>query len=97
MRIEAIRPGMSPIESGSQGGTGVEVRSFKDTIKEAISKVNKMQLKADEMSVNFALGKVENTHEVMIAIEEARLALQFLVEVRNRLVEAYQEIMRMQV
>ena len=97
MRIEAIKPTVGFSGIGLQRSLGVQTKSFKDTIKEALSRINRMQLKADEMAVNFALGKVENTHEVMIAIEEARLALQFLVEVRNRLVDAYQEIMHMQV
>lgn len=97
MRIEAIKPATGFSEIEFQRSSGVQSKSFKETIKEALSKINKMQLKADKMAVNFALGRVENTHEVMIAIEEARLALQFLIEVRNRLVDAYQRIMYMQV
>jgi flagellar hook-basal body complex protein FliE len=46
---------------------------------------------------SLATGEAQNLHQVMISLEEARLGLQLLVQVRNRLLESYQEILRMQV
>jgi len=62
-----------------------------------LSNVNNQQLKADRMSQEFAVGKSDNVHELMITLTEAKLALDLTIQVRNRAVEAYQEIMRMQV
>ena len=48
-------------------------------------------------SEEFALGKVDDIHKPIIAMEKASIALELLVQVRNKAVEAYQEIMRMQI
>jgi flagellar hook-basal body complex protein FliE len=52
---------------------------------------------ADEMAVDFALGKIDNIHDVMIAQEKANIALQYTVQLRDAFLDAYNEIMRMQV
>ena len=71
--------------------------SFKKLMRTALSHVNDLQVVAHEASRKFATGESENLHELMIALEEAKLALNFTVEVRNKAVEAYQELSRMQV
>lgn len=73
--------------------------NFQDVFKEAIEKVNGLQIEADQKSIDFALGGVTapDIHEVMISMEKASLALNLTIEIRNKLVESYQEIMRMQV
>jgi flagellar hook-basal body complex protein FliE len=71
--------------------------NFQDFLKEALSEVNDLQLKADSQVVGFASGLSNiDIHDVMIGMEQAHLALQLTIEVRNKMVEAYQEIMRMQ-
>ncbi len=75
-----------------KNGTG-----FKDTINNYVSEVNDLQVKAGESIENFATGKVENVHEVMIAMSKAEVSFKFMMETRNKLVDAYKEIMRMQV
>jgi flagellar hook-basal body complex protein FliE len=60
-----------------------------------IGEVNKLQMKAEEMDQQFAAGTIENVHEVTIAAEKAALALDLTIQIRNKVVEAYQEIMRM--
>jgi len=72
-------------------------RSFKEMLGGALSDVNNLQLKADGMSQKFAVGKIDNVHELMITLTEAKLALDLTIQIRNRAIEAYQEIMRMQV
>ncbi|HEY8543100.1 MAG TPA: flagellar hook-basal body complex protein FliE [Pseudothermotoga sp.] len=69
---------------------------FADILKNAIEKVNQIQKNAEQMSADFALGKISNIHEVIIEAEKATIALRLTTEVRNRIVQAYQEIMRMQ-
>lgn len=73
------------------------IGSFKDVFSDALNKVNDLQNNADDMKVKLATGEVNDIHTVMIASEKASLALQLTVQIRNKLVDAYQEIMRMQV
>jgi len=71
--------------------------SFKDIIDQTLQNLNENQLKSEETVKSFLTGEVKDIHTVMIALEEAKLSMQLAVEVRNKLVEAYQEISRMQV
>ena len=71
--------------------------SFKELIKDTIGGVNKLQKNADELAVKLATGDVEDVHRAMIAMQKAKLALDLTIQVRNKVIEAYQEIMRMQV
>ncbi len=74
-----------------------DVPSFSDTLKQLISDVNDLQLKADEQMRLMAAGQAENLHDVMIAVEKAGISFELLMEIRNKVLEAYQELMRMQV
>lgn len=71
--------------------------SFADFLNNAVSQVNDLQLQSENLNTAFAAGKTDNIHQVMIAAEKAEIALQFTVQVRNKILEAYQEIMRMPV
>jgi flagellar hook-basal body complex protein FliE len=71
--------------------------SFPQIFKEMVSNTNDLQGKAQQIAEKFALGEVTDIHEVMIAAEEAGVALDLVMEIRNKLIESYQEIMRMQV
>ena len=73
------------------------VVNFKETVSNYVNEVNNLQLKAGESIENFATGKVENVHEVMIAMSKAEVSFKFMMETRNKLVDAYKEIMKMQV
>ena len=71
--------------------------SFKKLLQNNLNKVNEMQLLSHQESIKFATGESDNLHELMITLEEAKLALQLAVEVRNKILDAYQEIIRMQI
>jgi flagellar hook-basal body complex protein FliE len=71
--------------------------SFPQVFKEMVNNTNDLQGKAQDIAEKFALGEVTDIHEVMIAAEEAGVALDLVMEIRNKLLDAYQEIMRMQV
>jgi len=71
--------------------------NFKELLKNAIDNVNELQKQADKLSNDFATGKISNIHEVIIAAEKASLSLKLTTEVRNRIVESFREIMRMQI
>lgn len=64
---------------------------------ELVSKVNDIQVQSDKSIQGLASGENKNLHEVMIAVEKASISFQFMSQVRNKALEAYQEVMRMQV
>lgn len=72
-------------------------RSFAEILKDAIGEVNRLQKEARQAIEDLAVGKEENIEKVVFTLQKADVALRLLVEVRNKAIEAYQEIMRMQV
>jgi len=70
---------------------------FGEMLKTSIAEVNQAQISADHASEQIAAGETKNLHGAMIKLEEADISLRLMVQVRNKAVEAYQEIMRMQV
>ena len=84
-------------ESAREVGKSKDSKSFMAYMKEGISAVNEIQSTADKMSTNLATGKQENIHETMLAISQAEIGFKLMVQIRNKALEAYQEIMRMQV
>jgi flagellar hook-basal body complex protein FliE len=61
-----------------------------------VNQTNDLEKTADQMVVDFASGKIDSIHDVMIAQEKANIALQYTVEIRNKVLEAYNDIMRIQ-
>ncbi len=74
-------------------GTG----SFADTLQTAIGSVNELQKTSDKSMQNLATGRTDNIADVMMAAEKADIALRLMVQVRNKIIDAYQEVMKMQV
>ncbi len=70
---------------------------FGEFLKDSVAEVNKAQGAADHAAQQIAAGETKNLHDAMIKLEEADISLRMLVQVRNKAVEAYHEIMRMQV
>lgn len=70
---------------------------FGDWFTQQVSTVNATLVNADHEVQRLASGEVQNLHEVMIHMEEAKLSFQLLAQVRNKILDAYQEVMRMQV
>ncbi len=71
--------------------------NFSKILKDAIYEVNDQQIKSEVMNQKLAIGEVDNLHDVVIASEKAELALNLTIEIRNKLVDAYNELMRMQI
>lgn len=71
--------------------------SFPQIFKEMVGNTNELQNKAQLLAEKFVMGEVSDIHEVMVAAEEAGIALELVMEIRNKLIEAYQELMRLQV
>jgi flagellar hook-basal body complex protein FliE len=66
-------------------------------LTDAMNKLNTQQQNVDQLNSQFAKGEISDVHQIMIASEKASLGLQLTVQVRNKVIDAYQEIMRMQV
>jgi flagellar hook-basal body complex protein FliE len=95
LRSTAAQAGGKTTESpaAAQGGA-----DFAQVLKSSIDKVNNAQKQANAMAENLAAGdNSQNLHEVMIALQTASISFQEMVQVRNRLVSAYQDMMNMQV
>ena len=101
MPIEPVQPpGISPL-SGAPGAIPSSraqgARDFKEVFTRYLKDVNDLQIEADKAVRDLMVGKTENLHEVIAAMSEADLSFRLMMQIRNRLVEAYQQIMRMQV
>jgi len=70
---------------------------FLETLTKSMEEVNDEQLKADQSIKDIVAGKSKNIHETMLQIQKAELSLKTMMQVRNKILEAYKEIMRMQV
>ena len=71
--------------------------SFTDSISSALEAVSQAEFDADAIAQDVAMGGDSSVHELMVAMTKASLSVDLLVQVRNKAVEAYQEIMRMQI
>lgn len=97
-----VESGGSKITTGdnliSKGSNVTEAgKSFSDTLTEAISNVNELQKESDKKIQELTTGKTDDVASVMITAEKADIALRTMVQVRNKIIDAYQEIMKMQV
>jgi flagellar hook-basal body complex protein FliE len=83
-----------PAETAAAAGGA----DFAQVLKNSIDQVNSAQKQATQMAENLAAGNSDqNLHEVMVALQTASISFQEMVQVRNRLATAYQEVMNMQV
>jgi flagellar hook-basal body complex protein FliE len=82
---------------GSVGSAAAPKTNFADQLKNAVAEVDGLQTRREEMVEKMVTGETAEVHDVMIAAKESQLAFELLLEIRNKLLESYQEIMRMQV
>jgi len=89
-----VSAGLPDGRVGSQGVNGVR---FGELVSRGIGEVNQQLLTSQVDLQQLATANVQNLHQIMIRLEESRLSFQLLLQVRNRLLEAYQDVMKMQV
>ncbi|GAB4242908.1 MAG: flagellar hook-basal body complex protein FliE [Acidobacteriota bacterium] len=70
---------------------------FKKLLQEAVNEVDQAQKVSDQEVNKLLEGEIQDVHSAMIALQKADLSFQLMMQVRNKLIEAYQEVMRMQV
>jgi flagellar hook-basal body complex protein FliE len=81
-----------PRSEGSEKSSG-----FGEVLKDAISTVNELQKQSDQEIQKLMTGESTDLHTTVIAMQKADISFQMMMQVRNKIVQAYQEIMRMQV
>jgi flagellar hook-basal body complex protein FliE len=89
--------GVSPAPLGKQMLSSRPSVTFSDALKGAVAETGKLQREADGAAINALTGNTGSLNQAMIALEKADISFRTLLQVRNRVLEAYQEIMRMQV
>jgi flagellar hook-basal body complex protein FliE len=80
-----------------QKSAKAEGADFGDILKETIGEVNELQEKGQEAMADLATGQVKDLHQAAIAIDKAELSMKMMLEVRNKAINAYKEILRTQI
>ncbi len=89
------------LESLTNSGSIVKAKqvqspeSFGDMLGQALNEVNQLKIEADEAINNLAAGKQKDIHQTMIDLEKADVAFQLLMQIRNKIIAAYETVMRM--
>lgn len=93
----AIQPIDFPTISTESDATKAQGSKFGDSLTNALDNLQGAQSKADDLSMQVATGKLTNIHDYMIAANQAELATQLTVAVRNKAVDAFNQVMNMSV
>ena len=91
--------GLKPVDEKSRPGqpSRVEKPSFKKVMNDLVKDVDQLHKAAEETTEKLVTGELEDVHQVVVAMEEAQTSFRLMMEIRNKMVEAYKEIMKMQV
>jgi len=95
-----VNGGLKPPTIGMEkpaGDKSAGESSFGSVLKDAIQDINKLQNDADQAIAKVQLEDAGSIHDAMIALEKAGISFQVMMQVRNKILDAYQEVMRMQV
>ena len=95
--IESGMQSLTPFSPQKKGGVEGAQGSFRKMLQTSIAEVNQLQNAADNSIEQLVAGRSRNLHETMIAMEKADISFRLMMEVRNKIIEAYNEVMRMQV
>jgi flagellar hook-basal body complex protein FliE len=95
--IKSTLPGKFPALGINSPAESPETEKFSDFLSRAIGSVDDLSRESDRLAVDLALGKPVELHQVMLAASKAQIAMELFIELRNKLIEAYQEISRMQI
>jgi flagellar hook-basal body complex protein FliE len=93
--IGSVQAGKLPEKAAGIFAGKTSGPSFKETLNTFMKDVNDLQLKADESIEKMVAGEITDVHQVMTAAEEANTAFNMMMEIRNKVMDAYQEVQRM--
>lgn len=95
--INSLSPARSLFETVEATQADNSKIPFADYLQEAMNNTNQLLLDSDLIANEFAIGNTDNIHQVQIAAQKAEIALQFTMQIRSKIMDAYNEIMRMQI
>lgn len=79
------------------GENSAKIETFQETLNGFIKNVNDLQGEAGRSVERLLTGEIKDVHDVMIAVEKAGTSFELMMEIRNKMIEAYHEVLRMQV
>jgi flagellar hook-basal body complex protein FliE len=85
------------VPQAARPSSSVQGKSFQDVLSESIGEVQRLQNEADATIKQLVSGELKDVTQAMVAIEQADVSFQTMMAVRNKMVAAYEEVMRMQV
>ncbi|MBP3284518.1 MAG: flagellar hook-basal body complex protein FliE [Clostridia bacterium] len=96
MQVNSINP-IPSVPGSSMNKVEKSGTTFADVMNEALNQVNNLQIESSKMTDSFINGESDNIHSVIMAGAKADLALQMTLQVRNKVMDAYKEVMNMQI
>jgi flagellar hook-basal body complex protein FliE len=94
INIQGMTDVVNRFNSLQNEGNNKKGKDFETLLVDSLKEVNSLQLKANKAIEELAAGKKENIHETMIAMEKASISFQMMMQIRNKIVDAYQEILK---
>ena len=92
---DLLPPGLSTVKPA--GEKQIEGKDFSHVLRDAVADINKLQTNADEAIAKVQMDNTASIHEAMVALEQANISFRAMMQVRNKILDAYQEVMRTQV
>lgn len=88
---------LSPLQFSPKAEGSVPAESFGEAVQSALTNLSRLQHQSDQAVERMASGQKVDVHQTMVALEKASVSFQLIMQVRNKIVSAYEEIMRMQI
>lgn len=96
LKLQGLQAPQLPLEGAKPEGTPAGGPDFGDLLKQALTEVNQASQTAEGEARNLMLGESADMHSAMLAVQKADLSFQMMMAVRSKLIDAYREVMRMQ-
>ena len=97
MRDITIQSGLKSLDKKQEPLQGEKISSFAEILKNSVNDVNEVQKNADLKVREFISGENTNLHETMISLEKADISFRLMMQVRNKILDAYKEVMNMNI
>jgi flagellar hook-basal body complex protein FliE len=92
--LSSVAPASAPAAAPAPGVARTGASNFSELLEQALGEADRLQKDADRAVAGLATGELQDIHEVVLSLAKADLSFRMMVEVRNRVLEAYQEVMR---
>ncbi|HTR99668.1 MAG TPA: flagellar hook-basal body complex protein FliE [Bacteroidota bacterium] len=96
-QVLTLVPGPASRSKALEKSVSETTATFGQTLAKAVADVNALQAEAGKAAESMVKGEAVDLHDVMVAVEKAKTSFELLMEIRNKTISAYQELMRMQV